>query len=195
MNNQANTKVSSSTSLSAGILLGTLLLGTGGSSFSTAASVDRSYSPQNAIINNNLTISLEKDEQQNNSALEFQKLSLQLMEMYGFSIKQYSEIMKVTRATIYKWHDLNTPLKKVQSKNLNRLNILNSSLVGIHSNRKNQLGNWLKTPLDNDVLSTREILESNSINKEDIIELLGKVNLGLKSMEMSNELDELLGIS
>ncbi|MBB1435943.1 hypothetical protein H5201_16890 [Pseudoalteromonas sp. SG43-6] len=195
MKNQATTKVSSSTSLSAGILLGTLLLGTGGSSFSSATSVDRSYNPQSAIINNNLTISLEKDKQQNNSALEFQKLSLQLMEMYGFSIKQYSEIMKVTRATIYKWHDLNTPLKKVQSKNLNRLNILNNSLVGIHSNRKNLLGSWLKTPLDNDVLSTREILESNAINKEDIIELLSKVNLGLKSMEMSNELDELLGIS
>lgn len=185
----------SPTALSVGLVLGALFFGTGGSSVVTNLTPERNSYSQAIITSSDLIIGDANSNDANGSALEFQKLSLQLMNTYGFSIKQYSEIMRVTRASIYKWHDLNTPLKKVQSKNLDRLKKLNMSLFGVKEKRKDLFASWLRNPLDKDAQLTLSLLTAENIDSDSIMERTKTINVGLHSSEASNELDDILGIS
>lgn len=197
MNNLDNNLISrNSTAIGVGgLLLGVVFLGTGGSSITTNYSTDRnSYSNQAIIKNDDITkkFQLQKDE---GKALDFQKLSIEFMSTFGFSIKQYSEIMQVTRATIYKWHDLNTPIKKVQSRNFDRLKKLNESLLGIKNNRKEYFSDWLRNSLDEDADLISGMLVEKNLDVGGFIEQLPLINLSLHSYLTSNELDDLLELS
>lgn len=195
MNDTKLNFTTSPTALSVGLFIGALFLGTGGFSVAKTITPERNGFSFAMVTNNQLIIDDDKTDDTSGSALEFQKLSLQLMNTYGFSVKQYSEIMRVTRATIYKWHDLNIPLKKVQSKNLNRLNRLNKSLFGVKDKRKELFSAWLRNPLDEDAQLISSLLKADKISLDCIIEQTQKINVGLHSYETSNELDELLGLS
>lgn len=189
---------SSSTSLGVGgLLVGALFLGTGASAVQPNFSKERSAYFQPAI-----TQQIDLEALNNSSlksgdgkSLEFQKLSLEIMNAYRFSVKLYSEIMGVTRATVYSWHNLNSPIKKVQSKNLDRLNKLNKALLGIKDSRKNLFAEWVSNPLDQESLLIKEMLLSKKIDVDSFFELLPRINEGLYSIDVANELDGVLGLT
>ncbi|WP_206486451.1 hypothetical protein [Thalassotalea sp. G2M2-11] len=178
-----------------GLLLGVVFLGTGGSSITTKYNNDRGGYSTPAIVQNDAIIQKFKLQGDDGKALDFQKLSIELMNTFGFSIQQYSEIMQVTRPTIYKWHDLNTPIKKVQSRNLDRLKKLNESLSGIKDTRKRYFSDWLRNPLDKDAALISAMLMENDLDVGGFIEQLPVINVNLHSYQASKELDDLLELS
>ncbi|WP_289029677.1 hypothetical protein [uncultured Paraglaciecola sp.] len=196
MNNESqNLLMGSTTTLNVGLVLSALFLGTGGSAASISINPDRGVYSQAIIANNSSDLAKVLNDDTSGNRREFQKLSLQIFETFGFSIKQYSEIMQVTRATIYKWHNLNAPLKKVQSKNRDRLNTLNDSLFGIKESRRKYFANWLRNPLDENANLVFSLLTNKKIHSDSVIEQIKNVNIGLHSLKTSNELDKLLGLS
>lgn len=194
MNNDSLSFSTGSTTLSVGLVLSAFFLGTGGTSASININPDRSGYSQ-AVINTNVALDNIIKNDNTDSRLDFQKLSMTIMDTYGFSIKQYSEIMQVTRATIYKWHNLNSPLKRVQSRNKNRLKALNKSLFAINENRKKNFATWLRNPLDHNAVLVYSLLTDKQINNNGVIEQIRNINIGLHSLNTSNELDSLLGLS
>lgn len=195
MNTENSHLLARSTTLSIGLLISTVFLGTGSSSAPVNIKHDRSGYSHAAITTNN-NWDFDNDYKDNvGKGLDFQELSLDVMNAYGFSVKQYSEIMQVTRATVYKWHDLSIPLKKIQSKNIDRLNRLNKALFGINEKRKNQFAVWLRNPLDEDAVLVNALLMNSNLNIDSIVGVTKSINIGLYASESSNELDELLGLS
>lgn len=183
-----------STTLGVGLVLGALFLGTGGSSASINVSLDRSGNSQAVMTNSSLNIDDVIGDDSSSGTMEFQKLSLQMFETYGFSVKQYSDIMQVTRTTIYKWHNLNAPLAKVQSKNRDRLKSLNESLCAIKEKRKKSFAKWLRNPLDTNANIVFSLLTDKKIVVDSLIEQLQNINVGLHSFEASERLDRLLDL-
>lgn len=195
MKTQDSNLLASSTTLSIGLLISTVFFGTGSSTAPVNINPDRSGYSQAAITTTNNWDFDSNFKENTGKGLDFQTLSLQVMETYGFSVKQYSEIMQVTRATIYKWHDLSNPLKKVQSKNLDRLNRLNKALFGVKEQRKSKFAEWLRNPLDEDAILVSSLLMNKNLDIDSMMEITKSINVGLHAYESSNELDELLGLS
>lgn len=195
MNTENSHLLAHSTTLSIGLFISTIFLGTGSSSAPVNFKHDRSGYSYAAITTHD-NWDFDNDYKDNvGKGLDFQKLSLEVMNAYGFSVKQYSEIMQVTRATVYKWHDLNSPLKKIQSKNIDRLNRLNKAFFGINEKRKSKLAAWLRNPLDEDAVLVNALLMNESLDIDSIIGVTKSINIGLYASESSNELDGLLGLS
>ncbi|MFT4850881.1 MAG: hypothetical protein ACI83B_003442 [Sediminicola sp.] len=126
---------------------------------------------------------------------EFQKKSKLLQESLGLNVTQYSALMKTTRATVYRWHDLNTPLKKLRSNTKDRFNQLSFALYLIKEKHQLLFGEWLRNPLDPLVQETNGLLEKDSILKDDFIVLSTKINISLRKLEDTQDLNEMLGIT
>jgi len=195
MNTDSSHLLARSTTLGIGLLISTVFLGTGSSLAPVNIKHDRGGYSHAAVTTNNSWNFNSDFKDDIGKGLDFQKLSLDVMSTYGFSVKQYSEIMQVTRATVYKWHDLNAPLKKIQSKNVDRLNRLNKALFGIKEKRKNRFAAWLRNPLDEDAIVVNALLINKTLNIDSIMEVIRSINIGLYASESSNELDDLLGLS
>ncbi|UUO23930.1 hypothetical protein FGD67_12375 [Colwellia sp. M166] len=126
---------------------------------------------------------------------EFQKQSKQLQESFGLNVTQYSTLMQTTRSSVYKWHDLNTPLKKVRSKTQDRFNQLSFALYLIKERHQTLFGEWLRNPLDPLVQEVNELLEGDTILRDDFIELSTKINISLRKVADTKDLNNMLGIA
>lgn len=184
------------TSASMGMVLASLcFIGTGGSAVASSVSQDRQQQQTSVILTEHRQVKNAKKTSADDDGKAFQQLSKQLMETFGFNIKQYSEVMRVCRVTVYKWHDLNMPLAKIQSKNRNRLEKLNQALFAIKERRKPLFATWLRDPLNEDAVVIATLLSADNIDIDSILAQTKRINVGLKSLETSDELDDLLGLS
>jgi len=125
----------------------------------------------------------------------FQKQSKLLQESLGLSVTQYSALMKTTRSSVYKWHDLNTPLKKVRSKTRDRFNQLSFALNLIKEKHQLLFGEWLRNPLDPLAQEVNGLLERDYVLQGDFIALSTKINISLRKLEDTQDLNNMLGIT
>ena len=126
---------------------------------------------------------------------EFQKQSKFLQESLGLSVTQYSALMNTTRSSVYKWHDLNTPLKKVRSKTQGRFNKLSFALSLVKEKNQMLFGEWLRNPLDPLAQEVNNLLVQEFLVRDDFIELSTKINISLRKQADTKGLNNMLGIS
>ena len=190
--NPSNTEITS-TILTVPAVLLLAFMGTGGAFASE--STERLSKPKH-IFPIALKSEIDKETSFNGSGeREFQKQSKLLQESLGLNVTQYSALMKTTRSSVYTWHDLNTPLKKIRSKTQDRFNQLSFALYLIKEKNQILFGEWLRNPLDPLVQEVNELLEGDTILRDDFIELATKINISLRKVADTKDLNNMLGIA
>lgn len=128
-------------------------------------------------------------------SLKFRQRSKTVLNDFGFSVKQYADLMNVTRPVVYKWHDFSVSMDRIRSINLERLSIISDVLYLIKEDRRALLGSWLKNELDDVAVNFSHLIQEDSIDKFALEKNIQQVNAALRSLNISNNLDNLLGIS
>ncbi|MCQ8848099.1 hypothetical protein NQT74_05875 [Alteromonas stellipolaris] len=169
------------------------MIGTGGAcvylndSVKVEQSANEFYSPQLGLKNVDSTFI-------NPIVTDFRALCNATVEDYGLNIKQFSEIMHVTRAAVYKWLDKSQAMERVRDTNVVRINLISDILSGIRKENKNKLGAWLQGTLDKEANEFMRALSNHEIDFASLKKLIPEINSALRSLGTSDSLNELLGI-
>jgi hypothetical protein len=86
-------------------------------------------------------------------------------------------------------------MDRIRSINLERLSIISDVLYLIKEDRRALLGSWLKNELDDVAVNFSHLIQEDSIDKFALEKNIQQVNAALRSLNISNNLDNLLGIS
>lgn len=168
-------------------------IGTGGAF--AAESTDRAIKPLTTVsvsLNSNLN---DEDDADNNSRKEFQKQSKSLQESLGLTVTQYAKLMDTTRASVYRWHNLNMPLNKIRSLTIARFDKLQFNFSLLKNKNKSNFGEWLRKPLNPLALSTYNLLCGKVLSQDDFIEICESVDISLRKESELRKLNKLLGIN
>lgn len=187
------TDYTSTRNTAAALVMVATMVGTGGA-FVVLSQVSNSsiaLSDSISVTNNNVSNIVQST---NNSNLEFRQASKKLMDDFGLTVKQYADVMNVTRPVVYKWHDFSVSMDRIRSINTDRLTFISLALQGIKKDRRSAFGAWLKNEVDEGATSFRNLIQEDEIDILRIETRISEVNAALRSLISSNELDGLLGI-
>jgi DNA-binding transcriptional regulator YiaG len=168
-------------------------IGTGGTYASELT--DRIAKPQLVTSSALSNESSDKEKFDGKAKRQFQEESKIIQETFSLTVTQYAALMGTTRATVYKWHNLNMPLTKVRSTTLNRFKKLQNALSVVKIKNQNYFGEWLRNPIEPSAQKANLLLKAESLSQDDFIELSKELNISIRKYSDIKKLNKTLGIA